>query len=337
MIRGRWKKCSCALAAVLCLSGCWDSYDPEDRRYIFSVGVERSEEQYRFSFVNAAKQEEEAEIYSVEADSLAEACALAEKEASGHIYLGQWKTILLGESLLAEADALTALLDEVERNSEVPAKVMVLAANEAQQSVEQLAKEDGGLFLWEFYQNTAEHMAIVKGVDLDSLSAAFTRQDGYAIVPRIVLTEENRIALDGCSLLLPDGGSVVWDTAKERGYLFLQGKGEGAFLEIEEGETRLPFSVTKVKGSTELTDSACRVNLEVWGQVLGGISDEAFERERIEEIEKAAALRIKQEMENTIKTAEEAGALSVLRPDGEVRENWEISVFVTATSIGRKK
>lgn len=96
--------------------------------------------------------------------------------------LGQLKTVILGEGLLRDSARLDALLGELERSQAVSEKVMLLAADSAAACVEKAMKEDSktGLFLWDFYKNTAEEVAVTKGIDLDTFLTERAERGGMA-------------------------------------------------------------------------------------------------------------------------------------------------------------
>ena len=59
-------------------------------------------------------------------------------------------------------------------------------------------KEDSktGLFLWDFYKNTAEEVAVTKGIDLDTFLTERTERGGNGVLPRI-RAEGERLRLGG--------------------------------------------------------------------------------------------------------------------------------------------
>ena len=150
-----------ALAVPFFLTGCWDKKDPEDRAFIITLGADAAENGCHFTFAPANIETGEAEIYAAESETLSGAVAQVDTYTSRKTDLGQLKTVILGEGLLRDSARLDALLGELERSQAVSEKVMLLAADSAAACVEKAMKEDSktGLFLWDFYKNTAEEVA----------------------------------------------------------------------------------------------------------------------------------------------------------------------------------
>lgn len=239
------------LLPPLFFTGCWDAKDPEDRSFISILGVDDAAEGCTFTFAPANIENGEAEI--VTAATLAEAVAEVDTRISRKTDLGQLKTVILSQSFLEQAEKRESLLRELEQSQAVSAKVMLLATTDtASACVTAALAEDRGLFLWDFYKNTAAEVAVTKGMDLDTFLAEQAEQGGNAVLPRIS-TENDRLRLGGgvalsLNLVLP------LNAEEERGYLFLLGEAEGAVLSpvdekiplrIEKNRVRYTFSEQK--------------------------------------------------------------------------------------------
>lgn len=264
------------LLPPLFLTGCWDKKDPEDRAFIITLGVDAGAEGYAFTFAPANIETGEAETYAAEGRTLAAAVAQVDCRSSRKADLGQLKTVILSQALLEEPERLLALLREMERGQEISEKVMLLATEgEAAACVDAVMAEDSrtGLFLWDFYKNTAGEVAVTKGIDLDTFLTEWTEQGGCAILPRI--------SADAAGLRLGGGmgvsaaGAFPLDEAAERAYLFLRGEAEGALLEAEyEGET-LPLEIGRSKVRYAFAAGAdgtvhCTIRLPLEGTLQGG-------------------------------------------------------------------
>ena len=141
--------------------------------------------------------------------------------------LGQLKTVILGEGLLRDSARLDALLGELERSQAVSEKVMLLAADSAAACVEKAMKEDSktGLFLWDFYKNTAEEVAVTEGIDLDTFLTGAPGRGGNGVLPRI-RAEGKGCGLGGGMAVSARGASIL-NEQEERGYLFPAGRCRG--------------------------------------------------------------------------------------------------------------
>ena len=78
------------------------------------------------------------------------------------------------------------MLEELERGNALSEKVMVLGTeNAADACVNAIAEADSstGLFLWDFYKNTAQEVAVTRGMDLDMLLTELGEQGGSTVLP----------------------------------------------------------------------------------------------------------------------------------------------------------
>lgn len=333
----------CLLSAFL-LTGCWDRKDPEDRAFVITAGADAAEAGYRFTFAPAGTGEGEAEAYSVEAATLAGALAQADCRGSRKMDLGQMKTVIIGEGLLAEQEKVSALLRELEWDPAVSKKVMLLATEgTAAECVEAAMEEDGetGLFLWDFYKNTAGEVAVTKALDLDTLLTERREQAGAAVLPRIA-AEEGKLRLGGGAALTPEGFYFLSDT-QERARLFLLGEAEGALLEGEYMGETLSLRISRSRASYEFTEQGdgsilCTAELPLEGVMAEDAA--LLSGESRKEIENIFEGIIKQEIENTIAIARKEGRSDIfgilprllrqepaLAAGRERQELWESMVF----------
>lgn len=347
-----------ALAVPFFLTGCWDKKDPEDRAFIITLGVDTAAENgCHFTFAPANIETGEAETYAAESETLSGAVAQVDTYTSRKTDLGQLKTVILGEGLLRDSARLDALLGELERSQAVSEKVMLLAADSAAACVEKAMKEDSktGLFLWDFYKNTAEEVAVTKGIDLDTFLTERTERGGNGVLPRI-RAEGERLRLGGGMAVSARGASIL-NEEEERGYLFLLGDAEGAVLEGKYETAVLPLAVTKTKADYDFQAAGdtvlCTVTLPVEGTLQGG-RGELLSAEQKTELESIFSASIKEEVEHTIKTALSEGvdflgilpraerALPQLAKACTREQLWERMAFrvvpkVQITDMGRKR
>lgn len=303
MAKGRLLFLVCA--ACFLLTGCWDRKDPEDRAFIITVGVDTAEAGYHFTFAPANMEEEEGEPYTVDAATLAEAVVQADCRSSRKTDLGQLKTVILGKGVLEEERRLTHFLGELEHNQIVSEQVMLLATEgQAADCVNAVLEEDSqtGLFLWDFYKNTAKEVAVTKSLDLDTFLTEWQEQNGAAVLPRIAV-EEEKLRLGG-GIGIANGQMYGLDEKQEQGYLFLLGEADGALLEGTYQGEKVPVEIRKSGVRYDFVQRAdgigCRVTLPLEGILQGGMQAE-------ENLENLFETIIKQEIENTIGIAKAAG------------------------------
>lgn len=299
------------LLPPLFLTGCWDKKDPEDRAFIITLGADSTAAGCKFTFAPANIETGEAETYTAESETLAGGVAQVDTRTSRKTDLGQLKTVILGKDLLEDAAKLDSLLRELERSQTVSEKVMLLAADgSAAECVEAAMAEDSktGLFLWDFYKNTAREVAVTKGMDLDTFLTERWEQGGNGVIPRISATD-GKLQLGGGMAVTPRAVYPL-NEAEERGYLFLLGEAEGALLEGEYQEEILPVEIGKshVFYDFQLVGESilCTVTLPLEGTLQGG-RGQLLSAEARKEIEMIFASIIKEEVEHTIKIAMSAG------------------------------
>ena len=316
-----YKKIGLLMLLPLLLTGCWDRKDPEDRAFIITLGVDAAADGYRFSFGPANIETGEAEVYTAEAQTAAEAAAQVDCRTSRKTELGQLKTVILGADVLREEAKLMAFLHELERSRTVSEKVMLLATEDAAADcVKAALAEDGrtGLFLWDFYKNTAGEVAVTKGVDLDTFLTEWEEQGGCAVLPRISVEDtgedvdksEKKLQLGG-GMAITEDTAYFLNNAEERGYLFLLGEAEGALIETEYKKEVLPLAVTKSDAQYRFLPLReggvlCSITLPLAGTLQGG--ENGFLSPEVHEtIKNAFEREIQEEAERTLRRAESAG------------------------------
>ena len=304
------------LLLPLLLTGCWDKKDPEDRVFILALGVDRAEENYGFTLAPADIEKGEAEVYTATAKTLAGAVAQIDTFTSRKTDLGQLKTIILSRDILEERRLMEGLLQELERSRTVSAKVMLLASEgSAADCVEAVMQEDGdsGLFLWDFYKNTAREVAVTKGMDLDTFLTEREERGGNIVLPRISLQAE-KLRLGG-GIAVSSNKIYSFSDRAERGYLFLLGEAEGALLEEQYGAEILPLEIGKSEVSYEFLPLeegiCCWVTLPLEGTLQGG-SDNFLSAEERKEVEVLFSECIKEELLYTMGQAKEADLFGIL-------------------------
>lgn len=298
------------LLPPLFLTGCWDKKDPEDRAFILTLGVDDAPAGCRFTFAPANTGDGEAQTYTAVSETLAGAVAQVDGQMSRKADLGQLKTVILSGDFLQNGRKLDALLQELERSQTISEKVMLLATTEqAADCAEAVMAADSetGTFLWDFYKNTAQEVAVTKGIDLDTFLTERAEQGGNGVLPRITVRAE-KIELGGGMAIVPDAIYPL-DDREERGYLFLLGEAEGALLEGNWHGEVVPLEIGKsdVRYDFFLRDSdiVCRATLPLEGTLLGGTGT-FLSPETRNELEEVFGEIIKMEIEHTLKIARRA-------------------------------
>ncbi|WMI81247.1 Ger(x)C family spore germination protein [Anaerotignum sp. MB30-C6] len=314
-----WKWIVVTILPLFIATGCWDKRDPEDREYMITMGVDKKDDGYTVAFAPAKTEEKEPKKMVCQGRSLADAIAYNDSRNSRKTELGQLKMIVFGKSILEDRKLLLSLLEELERSQEISKKVTVLAtASSAEACIDAMMEEDDGtgLFLWEFYKNTAKEVGVTKGLDMDTFFTELTEQRGSAILPRIE-PADGGLYLGGGVGLVDLRFSTFLNDKEEQGYLFLLGEAEGAVLEAEDDGKRIPLRVVNSKVDYDFEKqqdgtTLCRIELSINGDLLGSVKKEAFSKEGTKKLENLFSEIIKTEIENTMKIAQEQDTAELL-------------------------
>ncbi len=302
-----------------------DGNDPENLEYIITLGIDVAEDGYGFTFVPAKTQSAETKLLSATGKTLAEGVSFLDRENPRKTEMGQLKMIVLSKEVLEDDDYLT-LLGEWERSQDISGNVMLLATeNTAEECLQAILDGDGetGLFLWDFYENTAEDVAVTWGEDLDGFLTALGEQKEFAILPKISVTD-GKLSLGGGLLLANHQYIETLHTEDTLGYAFLGGNGEGAVLVASNG-TQIPVSLRVMKNNVSYEVDAigdavrCTISVVVKGDILGSGGQELFDENTSDTLEDLFAKLIKEEVEHTIEVAKNVDALESLGIGMEIR------------------
>lgn len=325
----RWKWMIVTILPLFITTGCWDKRDPEDREYMITMGVDKVEDGYSIAFAPAKTKEAEPKKMVSQGSTLAEAIANADSRNSRKTELGQLKMIVFGKSILEDKDLLLSLLEELERSQEVSKKVTVLGSESSAEACvdAMIAEDDGtGLFLWDFYRNTAKEVGVTKGLDMDTFFTELTEQKGSGILPRIEAMEDGLYLGGGVALIDLTLSSFLSDK-EEQGYLLLLGEGEGAVLETEvEGRT-IPLKVVRNNVHYEFKKQQdgtilCQIDLKIKGNLQGSVKKKTFSENGTQKLEELFSEVIKEEVENTLKISQEKNEAEFLGLAARLRRTY---------------
>ncbi len=312
-----WTVLCLFMALAWTLTGCGDSRDPEDRAYIITLGVEKTPSGCLFTFAPADTGMGKT-LFSVESDTLSAAVAKAESRSSREVYLGQLKNIICSKTLLEDKKAFGSLLDELERSIRISEKVMLLGTEEsAAKCVDAIAKADSstGLFLWEFYKNTAEEVAVTRHMDLDTWLTDLRMQNQSGILPALSL-EEEQIVLGGGIALSEGAYDFTLLPLEEQDCLLLTGEGKGAVLTETQNGMPMTAEIRKNHVTYDFWQDNGKTfgNIHVFlqGALTGSSGEIVSDGEKRRKAEELFATRIKSHLENTIKVVQQKAKGDVL-------------------------
>lgn len=302
----------CFCLPLLFCTGCFDSRDPEDRAYIITLGVDIAETGYTFSFVPALTETNSEEAFSITSNTIANAIVQLNRENSKKIDLGQLKMVIFSKNIFQDEKTLMALLDELERNQEISEKIMILATEDtAKEVLDQLVKEEKGLYLWDFYHNTKERIAMIQNVDFIHFMSSLKGQNGSVILPKIAVLDD-KIEIGGGMVLLEYVYQFSLNEREEKGYLLLQEEASGAVFECLQDEIYIPFEILKNSIYYDIfyegEQLKMLISCEGVVDLLGNLEKEVFNTDYKKELENAFEELIKTELHHTINIAKEQKA-----------------------------
>lgn len=307
-----WKWVILTILPLFITTGCWDKRDPEDREYMITMGIDKGTDGYLISFAPAKTGEKDPETMVCEGSTLADAIACNDSRNSRKTELGQLKMIVFGKSILEDQERLQSLLEELKRSQEISKKVTVLGTEAAAQDcIEAMLEEDDGtgLYLWEFYKNTAKEVGVTKGLDMDTFFTELKEQKGSCVLPRLEPAEKG-LYLGGGVALANVKLATFLDDKEEQGYLFLLGEAEGAILEAQEGDKEVPLKIVRSQVNYDFTTqkdgkTICRIRMRLHGDLVGNTNTDAFTEEGSKKLEDLFSEIVIAEVENTMKIAKE--------------------------------
>lgn len=318
----KWLKGCMIFLSVCLLCGCWDNREMEDRSYIITMGIDKNKQSGRYvvtlapAQLSAVSSEEETQTeekaVSVAGDSIASAIRQADTYSSKQVYLGQLKTVVLGKEVLQDESLFKSLLDELERNQDISGKIILLGTEgTAAECVNAILEADAstGLFIWDFYKNTAQDVAVTTKLDLETFLRELRSGEGNSILPKITV-EENKIKLGGGIAIAQYRFLDPLSDEEEQGVLLLKGQGKGAVIDgIWENNT-IPMWIYKNKSKLDFWEQnnqlVCRIHVSIAGSAEGSSleSKSLFQKNSIQELENIFESIIKSEIENTIALAQ---------------------------------
>ncbi|MCL2415873.1 MAG: hypothetical protein FWD01_03570 [Defluviitaleaceae bacterium] len=200
-----------AAAAIIALMNFnWDRAELESRAFVVTIGIDALDNQEESSGNNengenrfevymtipdvryiADDKEENVRVFSARGRTISQAVEAVDSKISNRIYFGHTKVIMLGENLLKNQNLLREALDTLERKNDINAKCIILAANQPISEILE-AKPYGksllGMYISNFYNNSADSAFAMKKMDLETLIADLGNS-GDAVIPKISLLD----------------------------------------------------------------------------------------------------------------------------------------------------
>lgn len=348
--------------SIIFFTGCWDKVEMDDRNYVITLGVDKfstgektekldnDETEKRFSLSlgvadiqnknknsgNEAQEKEEKKntVEILSGASIPSTMSLADMYNSKKVYYGQLKTVVFGEELLKDSELFKETLDALERNHEINMKIIVLAAKDkASDNLEVIlnTNSSSGMFIWDFYKNSANDIAVTKKMDLENLLINL-RRSGNAIIP-VINHEDDKIRLGGSAVIKDYELCGYLTDMEERGNLWVYGLADGALVDCKLNESYIPVAIlknsSKLKFSEEEGRLVCRINVYAEGSVEANrVGDEnLFDSQTLEDIQFSAENIINEEIANTIKITQSVYNADVMNLMEELKK-WNYKLYL---------
>ena len=283
--------------ALLCLcmtsSGCWDKVQLENRGFVSAFGIDA----YRPDLASGAALRfnsphfDERFIATVcmpnlqgsekggttklmaAADALLPALSLVQLGTSQEPYYGQTKAIVLGESLLNDAELMSQAIDAMERNREISRKVVILATDgdAAEILKADIEGEQFGMHVSNFFNRNNTALGIAFKKDLEGVLKDL-RNSGGTVIP-VASLEGGVISLSGAAMVNNFKLAGWLDDAEVRGLMMARGQGEDAHITVEFDGVRVPLRLSSQRARLKFEPGSpgspvCFLEIRALGSIL---------------------------------------------------------------------
>ena len=259
------------------LVGCLDKIEAEDRGYIITMGIDNGvEKKYDISFLIAQFSDNgdtktTGKIIKISADSIIEAVNKANSNTNKLLYLGQLKTVILGENILNRKNTLIDILEQLENNKDVSVKTVILATKGNAEDMANLIAENelsSGIYIYDFYKNSAEQTAFTEKVELEKLTINM-RENKSALIP-VIYSYDNQLKING-SIIVDNNG--IKDFISEESFInniWLNNKAEGYVIVDDNGNTlEILDNYCSYKFYEKDSYILCDINIKARGSIDG--------------------------------------------------------------------
>jgi len=297
------------LLVLLPMTGCWDGVELENRVFAVAIGIDTSEDKdVRFSLSAATARpenesgsdegEDEDNHTSVQGRTPIEAIRNLDARSSRKLFLGQTKTVVLGNSLLEDNVRFREAITALENHSDIDRRINVLATRDSIPeiiSAHPPGEPKPGYYVVNFNRLAAKSGGRSLQKDLESLLADL-RATGKSLIP-VVQEEGGDIKVEGAVVISNFQKAGTLDGLELRGLMWAGNKAcEGAILTAEDN---IPMVIRRHRGYLGFSEDAgrlrCTINVRVRGDALYDNSPE-YERIIAREIQKTAE-KLQRELE----------------------------------------
>lgn len=188
------------LVLLLCLSGCENYVELENRAFVMSLGVDKGEDgDYKFTYtfpdlaaLTGNGSETKYPVVRLEGDSLADCKEKYNSMSNKTLDYGQIKVLVLGSEMAKDAEGMKKLLKEIKGNPEFARTVLIAESLSTGEDILSLDEEvDGsiGIYLENIFRNNGEQLGI-EPVILNDLIIRMEGADDEKEIPKLYIYEK---------------------------------------------------------------------------------------------------------------------------------------------------
>lgn len=288
------------------MGGCYDSKEIDERNFVISVGIDKSDNEKIEVALGIAKPETKSEssvseeIKTIEGETFAQAIKLTSSTDSQSMYFGHTKNIVFGSEILNDADAMDEILDTMVRNNDFGLKMIMLSSKgNAKDCIELVEKSDNGegLYIWDFYKNNANETEATTRLELKDMEENFRL--GKSVVIPIISVEGEKIVIGGGTVVDKKGLVGYLDQEEMEGYLWVAENCSGHMVQTNSGNKLIPIAISKSDCKVDFKEDddklVCNIKIDLRANVEGNSKNYDTEK-----VQKALENVIKQQISKTI-------------------------------------
>jgi len=194
------------IICILCLSGCWDKIEIEDRLFVLAMGVDKTKEEeqktpvdsYTFTFaapvVNSVKEGEGPAFNSYKSASSTLIMSLTKllERFSQVQFFGHCRAVIFGEDVLKDEKLFKGIIDAMMRYHELHGSMYTFVTQGKAEEifkVEPLYDKLVGSYISGIAENS-EYIARIVSLSLGELFTKLDSQNGSVVIPRVSASKE---------------------------------------------------------------------------------------------------------------------------------------------------
>ncbi len=232
------KKLILIMLLTLVITGCYGKAEADERKYVITAGIDVGENKKYSMTIGEAQlksdigDETKPEKCSVEyGDSIIDIKNKADNGSDRKMYFGQMKTLVIGRKIIEDSELFKIFLYDAERMKELNTKVIVVAADNADNAVNAIMqKNDGnGMYIWDFYSNGDLADSDAAYMDIEKIIYNIRNSKGY-IIPKLYCDDGEIYISDGYVM---NGSEYKGDISENdiKGIKWLNGDADKSIIE----------------------------------------------------------------------------------------------------------